>query len=456
MKKKGTILIIDDDPDVLVTAKMILKAHFQSIEIENSPNRLETLMTNHEYDVIILDMNFKTGATSGNEGLFWLRKIKSIDPLTQVVMNTAYGDIELAVDCMKEGAADFLVKPWQKEKLFATVNNVYDLGRSKKEVNTLKHTQKVLHEEMDQHLGDILSRSTVMNEVFHTIEKVSDTDANVLILGENGTGKELVARAIHNQSARVKKSFIKVDVGAIAENLFESELFGYTKGAFTDAKEDRMGRLELAHSGTLFLDEIGNLTQSLQSKLLSVLQNREVIRLGSNRPKKIDVRLVSATNMPLYEMTEQGEFRQDLLYRINTVEIRLPPLRQRKADIALLTDHFLHMYASKYKKPTPKLGINTLKKLENYSWPGNVRELQHAAERAVIMANQKTLEPEDFLLRRRKEKPFADNQSLKVVDIEKQTISQAIDRHHGNLTKAAEELGMGRSTLYRKMKKYGI
>lgn len=456
-KKDGSILILDDDPDVLITAKFILKGAFNKVVTESTPNRLNNLLTQQDFDVIVLDMNFKAGDTSGNEGLYLLRQIKKISPDSNVVMNTAYGDIQLAVECMKEGAIDFLVKPWEKEKLLSTVKNVFELKQTKKEVVTLRETQEALSKDMARHMGELIGTSKAMEEVFNNIQKVAGTDANVLILGENGTGKELVARAIHNQSKRSRKAFVKVDLGAITSTLFESELFGHVKGAFTDAKDDRAGRFEMANNGTLFLDEIGNIPMNMQSKLLSALQNRTINRVGSGKETAVDIRLVCATNKPIYDMSESEEFRQDLLYRINTIEIELPPLRERSDDIGPLVEHFLKLYGGKYDKPDRKIAGSTLKKLKSYAWPGNVRELQHAVERAVIMSSTDLLEPEDFLIKKSKQKKSLDlTQSLNVEEIEKEAIRQALDKNKGNLTNAAKELGMGRSTLYRKMEKYGI
>ncbi|MEL7001964.1 MAG: sigma-54 dependent transcriptional regulator [Bacteroidota bacterium] len=456
-KKNGSILILDDDPDVLITAKFILKSEFSRVVTESTPNRLHTLIKQEDFDVVILDMNFKAGDTSGNEGLFLLREITKLSPDTQVVMNTAYGDIQLAVECMKEGAIDFLVKPWEKEKLLSTVRNVFELKKSKKEISTLKDTQEVLSKDMDKQVGELIGSSKGMEVVFDNISKVAGTDANVLILGENGTGKELVARAIHNASKRARNAFVKVDLGAITPTLFESELFGHIKGAFTDAKEDRSGRFEIANKGTLFLDEIGNIPMEMQSKLLSALQNRTINRVGSGKTISVDIRLVCATNMPIYEMSENEEFRQDLLYRINTIEIELPPLRDRQEDIGLLVNHFLQLYGEKYEKPGRKVNTATLKKLKSYPWPGNVRELQHAVERAIIMSSTEVLEPEDFLIKKTVRKSASNlTESLNVEEIEKEAIKKALDKNKGNLTSAAKELGMGRSTLYRKMEKYGI
>ena len=452
--KDGKILIIDDDQDVLFTARMVLKDHYGLVKTESTPDNIESEIMNSDYDVILLDMNFVYGATSGKEGIELLKKIIKLKPNAKVVMNTAYGDIDLAVSAMKDGATDFLVKPWEKEKLISTVKTVYQLSRSEKEINNLKTKQKILSKDQDRQYSELLTQSPAMDKVLETIEKVSKTEADILILGENGTGKELVAREIHRKSNRSEETFINVDLGALPESLFESELFGHVKGAFTDAKESRPGRFELANLGTLFLDEIGNLTSPLQAKLLSALQNRQVIRVGSSTPISLDIRVISATNRFLEEMIDTGDFRQDLLYRLNTVEINLPPLRDRPEDISLLLEFFLKQYGNKYHKSGLKVSSSTIKKLEKYYWPGNIREFQHAVERAVIMSNSSVLNPEDFLVSSPKTVPS--KSSLKVEDLEKSAIVNALEKYHGNLTKAAMELGFGRSTLYRKINKYGL
>ncbi len=454
MRKKGHILIVDDDQDVLFTAKTILKREFETISTESSPNRLESLLRSEDIDLVILDMNFKAGVTSGNEGIFWLRKIREISPDVHVLMNTAYGDIQLAVESMKEGAVDFLVKPWEKEVLLSTVNRVFELRKSQQKVVKLKGRESALTKDIESGFGDLIYSSDKMKKVIESVEKVAKTDASVLILGENGTGKEVIARAIHRLSNRNSESLIKVDLGAISESLFESELFGHVKGAYTDAKEDRAGRFEIADGGTIFLDEIGNLSLSMQVKLLSVLQNMEVTRVGASRPVNFDVRVISATNIPLGDMVDQGKFRQDLLYRINTVEIELPPLRDRKEDILTLSDHYLQLFSTKYQKPGMKISQSASKHLKEYHWPGNVRELQHTIERAVIMGNNRVLDIDDFLLPKRTVSP--QSSSLKVEDAERETIERAIRETDGNLSKAADELGIGRTTLYRKMKKFGL
>jgi two-component system response regulator HydG len=349
-KEIGKILIVDDDEDVLLAAKMLLKKHAHQVIIEKNPNKIPFLVNNENFDVILLDMNFSKDITSGKEGFYWLNEITNRDPSAVVIMITAFGDVEMAVRALKEGATDFVLKPWQNEKLLATISAAIKLRKSYDEVDHLKQTKKQLQDDSNQPFREIIGNSTAIQEVFDVIEKVAGTDANVLILGENGTGKELVARALHQQSRRNDNVFIGVDMGAITESLFESELFGHKKGSFTDAKDDRAGRFEVANNGTLFLDEIGNLSLPLQSKLLTVLQSREVTRIGSNKPIPIDIRLICATNMPIYDMVADNSFRQDLLYRINTVEIHLPPLRDRQEDIPLLAGHFVNDYCKKYRK----------------------------------------------------------------------------------------------------------
>ncbi|MAC04452.1 MAG: sigma-54-dependent Fis family transcriptional regulator [Balneola sp.] len=455
--KKGKILVVDDDADVLQAARLFLKQHVKSIETEKDPNSIPTLLKNNRYDLILLDMNFTEDVSSGKEGFFWLQEILKIDPSIAVILITAYGDIDKAVQAVKAGATDFVLKPWKNEKLLTTVMSAMQLTDSKREVAELKETQKQINSDIDHHYRDIIGRSPAMINVFNTIEKVAATDANVLILGENGTGKEVIARALHRRSARHENVFMNVDMGAITESLFESELFGYVKGAFTDAKEDKAGRFELANGGTLFLDEIGNLPLPLQSKLLTVLQNRKVNRVGSAKSKEIDIRLVCATNQSLKEMVADSTFRQDLLFRINTIEIQLPPLRDRIEDIEALTDHFIKLYSKKYKKEVSGCSKETIKKLEKHSWPGNVRELQHSVERAVIMSESAILKPGDFLLTPEagdSEQVVFDDYNLE--EVEKMVLRKALKKHEGNISKAAEELGLTRASLYRRMDKYGL
>jgi DNA-binding NtrC family response regulator len=456
-KKTGKILIIDDDEDILQAARLLLKQHVTDIHTEKSPEVLPKLLKNEAYDVIFLDMNFAKGATSGKEGFHWLDKIHEIDPNAVVILITAFGDVDMAVRAIKEGASNFILKPWQNERLIATLTTAMNLRKTRTEATKLRSKQKQLSADLDQPFHDFIGKSSAMEVVFDAIQKVAKTEANVLILGENGTGKELVARDLHRQSSRAEEVFISVDMGALSETLFESELFGHVKGAFTDAKGDRAGRFEIASGGTLFLDEIGNLPLTLQAKLLTVIENRKVIRLGSNKPIDVDVRLICATNMPIHEMVGQNNFRQDLLYRINTVEIRIPPLRERIGDIPALVDHFLKIYCKKYNKPLRRLSSATLKRLEKYHWPGNVRELQHAIERAIIMSDSQVLQPTDFFFPVQEIK--GDSMSFEdynLEEIEKLVIHRAISKHGGNITHAADELGLSRASLYRRLEKYGL
>ena len=455
--KTGKILIIDDDEDVLFSARLLLKQHYSIVQIEKNPEQIPLILKNERYDIVLLDMNFSGNATSGSEGFNWLKKILEIDPTSIVILITAFGTIEMAVKAIKEGATDFVLKPWQNEKLLATISSAMKLSQSQQRVDNLLSRQKQLSKDIDQQFHNIIGISEEMQKIFNTIQKVAMTDANILILGENGTGKELVARAIHRQSNRADEIFLNVDMGAISESLFESELFGYVKGAFTDAKEDKAGRFEIASGGTLFLDEIGNLSFNLQMKLLSVLQNRTVTRLGSNISKPIDIRLVCATNIPIEELISEKRFRQDLLYRINTVEINLPPLRKRIEDIPLLVKHFLKIYCKKYNKPEKEINPAALKRLEKYHWPGNIRELQHTIERVIIMNDSQELLPEDFYFSVQDIKE--DDLKLNNFDLEeaeKLLIIKAVSKYNGNLTRAAKDLGLTRASLYRRLEKYGL
>lgn len=455
--KNGKILVIDDDADVLHAAKLFLKQHFGLVHTEKRPEPIPTLLKNENYDVIMLDMNFARDVTSGKEGFFWLEKILAIDPSAVVILITAYGDVEMAVQAIKSGATEFILKPWQNEKLLATISAAMNLRQSRAELDHLRNRQKQLSADLDQPFQDFIGISPAMQKVYATIQKVARTDANVLILGENGTGKELVARELHRQSQRAREVFISVDMGALTETLFESELFGHVKGAFTDAREDRAGRFEIASGGTLFLDEIGNLPLHLQAKLLTVLQNREITRVGSNKAIPVDIRLICATNRPIHDLVARTEFRQDLLYRINTVEINLPPLRERHQDIPLLVEHFLKIYCKKYHASLKHTNIATLNKLEKYHWPGNVRELQHVIERAVIMSDSTVLAPTDiFLPEREKREQGIVFDNFNLDEIEKTLIRKAIGKHAGNISRAAKELGLTRTSLYRRMEKYGL
>ncbi len=454
---KGKVLAIDDNEDILFALKLLLKPHVEKITTLSSPERVTELLKVEEYDVILLDMNFTKDASSGQEGFDHLGKILEQDSQAVVIFITAYGDAEKAVKAIKAGATDFILKPWQNEKLLATVSSAMRLRKTKKEADKLRTSQKAISEINDEPFKDFIGASPEMEEVFATIRKVAKTDANVLILGENGTGKELVARAIYRNSVRAEEVFVSVDLGAIAETLFESELFGHVKGAFTDAKKDKPGRFEVASGGTLFLDEIGNLSLPLQAKLLTVIERREVTRVGANKASDVDVRLICATNNDVYEMVEQASFRQDLLYRVNTVEVHIPPLRERTGDISLLAEHFLKIYSRKYKKKINRISPQAHRKLNMYSWPGNVRELQHALERAVIMSESPVLEPDDFMLAQpRKKQGELEIDSYNLDDIERKIILKVLKQHQGNITKAAKELGLTRTSLYRRMEKYEL
>ncbi len=452
------ILIIDDDEDVLLAAKMLLKKHIKEVVIEKDPRKIPFLLNNDSFDVILLDMNYSQDTTSGKEGFYWLEQILEKDPQAVVILITAFGDVEMAVQALKAGATDFVLKPWQNEKLLATLSSASRLNKSYKEVTQLKQTSKTLQADSSKAFKDIIGESDAIKKVFKLIDKVAATDANVLILGENGTGKELIARAIHQKSLRKDMPFIGVDMGAITESLFESELFGHKKGSFTDAKEDRAGRFEVASGGTLFLDEIGNLSQPLQSKLLTAIQNRKVTRIGSNQEIPVDIRLISATNMPVYDMVNENTFRQDLLYRINTVEIQLPPLRERMEDMEKLANHFVKMYASKYRKNIEGVAPSTVSKLQKYPWPGNIRELQHAIERSIIMSDNNQLMPEDFFFLAQKPESnlSLEPDSYNLDDMEKVAIQKVVNKYEGNISKAAKELGLTRASLYRRLEKHGL
>lgn len=454
--KYGNLLIVDDNEDLLKAAHIFLKRQFQEVRIETNPERIPDLLSKHDFDIILLDMNFTKDVSSGQEGFYWLNEIAKIDPELVVVMMTAYGDVEMAVKAIQYGAVNFILKPWTNEKLLATLHASLQLKNTRVEVQRLKISREELYQEVNKKYDEIIGESQQMVEVFSLIDRVAKTDTNVLILGENGTGKELVARAIHNNSLRNKEAFVSVDLGAISESLFESELFGHKKGAFTDAKEDRPGRFEVASNGSLFLDEIGNLSLPLQVKLLSALQNRKITRLGSNTEINVDIRLVCATNMDLYEMVDSNEFRQDLLYRINTIEIKLPPLRERKSDIKLLAQHFLKKYVKKYQMDVVSISKEAIEKLESHSWPGNIRELQHAIERAVIMCNGDMIKAKDFTLKKPAKAEETSLENMKIDDVEKILIERTLAKHDQNITKAANELGLTRTSLYRRIKKYDL
>jgi DNA-binding NtrC family response regulator len=457
-QKQGKILIVDDNEDLLKAAKMHLKRHFAQVDTEKNPEALPALMNNEDYDVILLDMNFTKDVSSGSEGYYWLERILQLDPSAVVVLITAYGDIQMAVKAIKAGATDFVIKPWENEKLLATLYSSMRLRESRDVIESLKIKNHEINQALNERYSEIIGQSNAMQKIFQTIDRVAKTDANVLILGENGTGKELIARAIHRNSARKNENFASVDLGSITETLFESELFGHKKGSFTDAKEDRAGRFELANNGTLFLDEIGNLSLPLQAKLLTVLQNRKVSRVGSNKDTPIDIRLICATNMPLYEMVKENRFRQDLLYRINTIEIEIPALRERFEDIPLLANHFLKHYASKYDKSVTKISEGAMARMHKHPWPGNIRELQHAIERAIILSSGSVLQPEDFNFAPAASKDDGQLalEQYNLEEVEKLLIRKVLKKYNGNITQAASELGLTRSSLYRRLEKYGL
>ncbi len=445
------LLIIDDDVDVLSAAKLFLKRHFTQVDIEKNPERIPFLITNGSYDVVLLDMNFTRDVNTGKEGFEWLDRILDIDPSISVVLFTAYGDVEMAVRAIKVGAVDFVLKPWENTKLLETMQSAYEIRQEK-----IGGGQSAVGSKKSISKTQIIGSSPAMLKIFETIERVAATDANILILGENGTGKDLIARSLHEKSNRVEMPFVHSDLGAISETLFESELFGHTKGAFTDAREDRTGRFEEANNGTIFLDEIGNIPLPLQAKLLNVLQNRSITKVGSNKPKNIDIRLICATNEPIYDRVAQRTFRQDLLYRINTIEIKLPALRERPEDILPLAEHFLKIYRKKYNRPVNTISAVLAKQLQRYHWAGNVRELQHAVERAVILSQGNALQPEDFFFETRHETAPSFDQTYQLEEVEKMLIIKTLKKFNGNITDAAREMGLTRQALYRRVEKYGI
>jgi DNA-binding NtrC family response regulator len=453
---KGTLLIVDDNKSVNSALEMMLQYEVEKLITITSPKRIHEILDQSEIDIVLLDMNFQAGINSGNEGLFWLKEILKHDSNISVVMITAYGDVELAVKALREGAFDFILKPWDNEKLLATINAAWKLRTSRKEALLLKNDNQFLKKEIKRTEDKIvLGASPTMINVMNIVRKVAGTDANVLITGENGTGKELVAREIHNLSKRCNELMVSVDMGSIIETLFESEMFGHIKGAFTDAKEDRSGKFEIAQKGTLFLDEIGNLSLQSQAKLLSALQNRYIVRVGSNRQIAIDIRLICATNCILPSRVSEGLFREDLLYRINTIQIEVPPLRDRVDDITVLAFHFLRVYCDKYNKPGKKINTQALEKLANYQWPGNIRELQHSIEKAVILSDSAVLGPSDFPFNVLS-KGMTENNSTTLEEMEKRLISESIKKHDNNLSIVASKLGITRQTLYNKLKKYDL
>ncbi len=451
------ILIVDDNPGVLSAGKLLLKRHFADVDTTREPAEIPDLLRERRYDVILLDMNFNRTKNTGQEGFQWLEKILDLDPTAVVVLITAYGDVELAVRAIKNGATDFVLKPWDNDKLLVTLHAALRLKNSQDENTQLKSKELGRNLAAARDLPNFIFKSQAMQDVYDTVQRVAETDANVLLLGENGTGKDLVAQALHAHSKRAQENFVKVDLGALTDSLFESELFGHVKGAFTDARDDRPGRFEAADGGTIFLDEIGNLPLGLQAKLLTVLQNRTVTRVGANRVKPVNVRVVAATNQSPYDMVKNRTFRQDLLYRINTIEIQLPALRERPDDIELLANHFLTQFSQKYNRSVQAFSPALFKEMYRYAWPGNVRELQHAVERAVIMAKTDTLQPQDFFFRDAGQaRDGIDATTMNLDDMEKQLIMKALNKHYGNITEAAQELGLTRASLYRRLEKYNL
>jgi DNA-binding NtrC family response regulator len=452
--QKGNILVIDDNKSILSTLEILLSPVFQIVTSLSNPNQIPSELRRKDYNLVVLDMNFKAGVNSGNEGLYWLERIREINPDVSVVMITAYGDIETAVKALKAGASDFILKPWDNEKLLATLKLAIQLNLSKTEVKKLKERETLLKKEFNREQKFIVGSSPQLMNVLSVVRKVAKTDANVLITGENGTGKELIAQEIHRLSGRSKEVLVSVDIGALSETLFESELFGHVKGAFTDARENRQGKFEIADKGTLFLDEIGNLSFHLQSKLLSAIANRQITRIGSNQNIPTDIRLISATNRNLENMVKEGVFREDLLYRINTIQLVVPPLRDRGNDIIILAEFFLKKYTFKYGKPEIKINQQAHEKLLKYSWPGNIRELQHTIEKAVILSETKVLKAENLYLKNAGS--AGNNLSFTTLEeMEKKMIQQALELNNGNFTAAAEQLGVTRQTLYNRIRKSG-
>ncbi len=452
--KQGKLLIVDDKKSILQVLTMFLQFEFEKVQTISNPNMLSSELESGNYDIVLLDMNFKAGQSTGNEGLYWLREIKKRFPETEVVMFTAFGDIQLAVNALKEGAADFVLKPWENEKLIATLKSAYRLRKSNREITELKGKEQSMKKELNRGEQLIIGQSAAMQQVMNLVQKVAATDANVLITGENGTGKGVIAKEIHRLSLRKNELFVLVDLASLAETLFESELFGHKKGSFTGAMEDRIGKFVLANKGTLFLDEIGNIPLNLQAKLLTVLQSRSITPVGSDKEAQIDIRLVSATNKNVHQMVSEGQFRQDLLYRLNTIEIHLPSLRERSEDIEDLAGYYVELYGKKYGKPQMKISSAAIAKLQSQPWPGNIRELQHSIEKAVILADSIELRPIDFMGGFEMDQIGSQPETLE--EMEKQMIAAAMKRHAGNLTIVASKLGISRPTLYSKIEKYEI
>jgi DNA-binding NtrC family response regulator len=449
---KGSILVVDDNKSILSTLEILLSSEFQTVITLNNPSQIPSELRKRDYNLVILDMNFSAGINTGNEGIYWLGRIKESNPEIPVVMITAYGDIDTAVKALKAGASDFVLKPWDNDKLLATIKLAIQLNLSREEVRHLKERESELKREIVRDSKPIIGSSSKWNSVLSMVRKVAGTDANVMITGENGTGKELIAQEIHRMSKRSSEIMVSVDMGALSETLFESELFGHVKGAFTDARENRQGKFEIAHKGTLFLDEIGNLSFHLQAKLLAAIQNRQISRIGSNQVIPTDIRLICATNKDIEKLVQTGLFREDLLYRINTIHIELPPLRERGNDIILLSEFFLKKYASKYDKPNLKLNQQAAERLLKYPWPGNIRELQHTIEKAVILSDSAILKPDDLYLRHPVAVSSPDSFTT-LEEMEKNMIQRALEANNGNFTAAAEQLGVTRQTLYNRFKK---
>ena len=451
----GTILIVDGEKESLRALEQVLRSEFEKVITLQKPDRIPEVFRKNEVDVVMLDSNFRSAVHNGNEGLFWMREVFNYDSNISVVIVTASDDSELAVRAIREGAMDFILKPWDNAKLRATVNAAWQLRQSKLEASSLKKDNLQLKEMINSGSEKIIrGASPTMIRVMDTVKKVAATDANVLITGENGTGKELVAKEIHRLSGRAGELMVSVDMGSVTESLFESELFGHVRGAFTDAREDRIGKVEAADKSTLFLDEIGNLSLQAQAKILRVLQNRSVCRVGSNRHKKINIRLITATNCDIMKMVKEGRFREDLLYRINTIMIEVPPLRDRVDDIPVLANHFLRDYSSRYGRGEMKISIQALEKLSTYDWPGNVRELQHAIEKAVILSDSPVLKPTDFIFNPAPARSSHGEMTLE--EMERRLIADSLKRQSGNISAAAAKLGITRQTLYNKMKIYGL
>lgn len=450
------ILIVDDNKEVLLALKMYLSKHFEGIDTINNPELIPQYISKKDYDVVVLDMNFTAGINNCNEGIYWMKRIMEFDSEVSIIFLTAYGNIELAVRTLKEGAMDFIEKPWDNEKLLATVQNAIKLKKSKTEIKSLKNKQTQLNSDISKSFDIFIGESVAMQKVIATIDKVSKTDANILILGENGTGKEIFAREIHRQSNRSNDIFVSVDITSFPSTLIESELFGHIKGSFTGANKDRTGRFEVASGGTLFLDEIGNLPIEQQAKLLTVLQNREIVKIGSNKPISVDIRLISATNMPLFEMINQSKFREDLLYRINTIQIELPPLRDRKEDIPALASYFLEKYKKKYFKDDIKIYPNVIDLLLKHNWPGNIREFEHTIEKALILCDDDVIKTDDIQINQSLNTDLHSSRSFNLDSNEKRIIYDALKKFNYNISETSNQLGVTRATLYRKMKKHGL